>query len=107
MKIHHLRSATCVVESNKHFVLIDPMLGAKGSTPPFSYIRFKPRRNPLVDLPPNAASILEKVTDCLITHSQKFGIKALQHTDHLDIAGENFLREKKHQLQRLHALQKY
>ncbi|BBO77070.1 hypothetical protein DSCW_44870 [Desulfosarcina widdelii] len=94
MKIHHLRSATCIIESNRHFVLIDPMLGAKGSIPPFSYIRYKPRRNPLVDLPPNAASILEKVTDCLITHSQKFGIKALQHTDHLDISGEKFLREK-------------
>ena len=37
---------------------------------------------------------MEKVTDCLITHSQKFGIKALQHTDHLDISGENFLREE-------------
>jgi len=94
MKIHHLRSATCVIESNRHFVLIDPMLGDKGSVPPFSYIRFKPRRNPLVDLPPNAASILKKVTDCLITHSQKSGIKALQHTDHLDISGENFLRER-------------
>ena len=70
------------------------MLGAKGSLPPFSYIRFKSQKNPLVDLPSNAHSILDLVTNCLITHSQKFGIKALQHTDHLDIAGEDFLRLK-------------
>ena len=94
MKIHHLRNATFVIESGEHFLLIDPMLGAKGSLPPFSRIRFKSLKNPLVDLPPNAASVLDRVTNCLITHSQKFGIKALQHTDHLDIPGEDFLREK-------------
>ncbi len=94
MKIHHLRSATLVIESGDHFILVDPMLGAKGSLPPFSRIRFKPLRNPLVDLPPNADSILSEVTHCLITHSQKLGIKALQHTDHLDIPGEDFLRGK-------------
>ena len=94
MKIHHLRNATFVIESGRYFILIDPMLGAKGSLPPFSRIRFKAIRNPLVDLPPNAGHLLEKVTDCLITHSQKFGIKALQHTDHLDLAGEDYLRKK-------------
>ncbi len=94
MKIYHLRNATFVIESGKYFILIDPMLGAKGSLPPFSWIRFKSLKNPLVSLPPNADSILNKVTNCLITHSQKFGIKALQHTDHLDIAGEGFLRVK-------------
>ena len=94
MKIHHLRNATFVIESGHNFILIDPMLGTKGSLPPFSRIRFRALRNPLVELPPNASSILEKVTACLITHSQKFGIKALQHTDHLDLAGQTFLREK-------------
>lgn len=94
MKIHHLRNATFVIESGKYFILIDPMLGAKGSLPPFSRMRFKSLKNPLVDLPSNADSILDKVTNCLITHSQKFGIRALQHTDHLDIAGEDFLRVK-------------
>lgn len=94
MKIHHLRNATFVIESGINFILIDPMLGAKGTLPPFSRIRFKSLKNPLVDLPPNADSLLEKVTYCLITHSQKLGIKALQHTDHLDIAGEDFLRTK-------------
>ena len=94
MKIHHLRNATFVIESGEYFILIDPMLGSKGSLPPFSRIRFKSLKNPLVDLPQNAGFVLDKVTNCLITHSQKFGIKALQHTDHLDIAGEDFLRMK-------------
>ena len=94
MKIHHLRNATFIIESAENFVLIDPMLGVKGSLPPFSRFRFKSLKNPLVNLPLNADSILDKVTGCLITHSQKFGIKALQHTDHLDNTGEDFLRER-------------
>ncbi len=94
MKIHQLRNATFVIESNEKNILIDPMLGAKGSLPPFARKRFTSFKNPLVDLPPNADSILDKVTNCLITHSQKFGIKALQHTDHLDMPGEDFLRAK-------------
>ena len=47
--------------------------------------------NPTVSLPDNASQVLAKVTHCLITHSQAFGLKALQHTDHLDAAGETFL----------------
>ncbi len=94
MRIHHLRNATLVIESDEKYILIDPMLGAKGSLPPFARRRFKSQRNPLMGLPPNADSLLNRVTNCLITHSQKFGVKALQHTDHLDIAGEDFLRAK-------------
>lgn len=93
MKIHHLRSATFIIESGDTFILIDPMLGAKGSLPPFSISRFKARHNPTVDLPNNAESLLTRVTHCLITHSQTFGFKPLQHGDHLDNAGENFLRQ--------------
>ena len=93
MKIHHLRNATLVIESGEKYILVDPMLGARGSLPPFSRFRFTALRNPLVDLPPGAGSVLAKVTHCLITHSQKFGIKALQHTDHLDTPGEDFLRK--------------
>jgi L-ascorbate metabolism protein UlaG (beta-lactamase superfamily) len=89
-----LRNATFVIESGKDFIMIDPMLGVKDSLPPFSRFRFKSLRNPLVDLPSNAESLLEKVTHCLITHSQKLGIKALQHTDHLDGSGEDFLRKR-------------
>jgi L-ascorbate metabolism protein UlaG (beta-lactamase superfamily) len=92
MKIHHLRNATFVIESGEHHILVDPMLSDRGTLPPFAYVRHKPRRNPLVDLPDNAAAVLDKVTHCLVTHSQKWGIKALQHTDHLDADGEAFLR---------------
>ncbi|MCP4699748.1 MAG: MBL fold metallo-hydrolase, partial [Gammaproteobacteria bacterium] len=77
----------------RHFVLIDPMLSKKGKLPPFTFFRHKPKRNPLVSLPDNASHILNKVTHCLITHCRTFGIKALQHTDHLDAPGEDFLRK--------------
>ena len=93
MKIHHLRSATFVIESEQACILIDPMLGARGSLPPFSMMRFKARRNPTVELPDNADTILSKVTHALITHSQTFGFKPLQHKDHLDAAGEKFLQQ--------------
>jgi L-ascorbate metabolism protein UlaG (beta-lactamase superfamily) len=91
MKIHHLRNATFIIEVGKCHILIDPMLSEKGKLPPFAWFRHKPERNPIVLLPDNAPDILGKVTHCLITHSQKFGIKALQHTDHLDPAGGCFL----------------
>jgi L-ascorbate metabolism protein UlaG (beta-lactamase superfamily) len=94
MKIHHLRNATFVLESGTHFILVDPMLCKKGKLPPFSVMRHKARMNPIVSLPDNASEILDKVTHCLITHSQSFGIKLLQHTDHLDISGESFLKVK-------------
>ena len=91
MKIHHIRNATCVIETARHRLLVDPMLSSKGQLPPFSFIRFKAKRNPTVDLPPNTDHLLDGVDHCLITHSQTFGIKALQHTDHLDSMGEDLL----------------
>lgn len=95
MKIHHLRSATFVIESGDNYILIDPMLGGKGSMPPFSVFRFKAAKNPTVDLPNNAQAILSKVNQALVTHSQTFGFKPLQHGDHLDPAGEKFLIDNK------------
>ena len=91
MKIHHLRSATFIIESKEHYILVDPMLGAKGSLPPFSLFRFNAVRNPTVQLPKNSDQLLEKVTHCLLTHSQTFGLRLFQHTDHLDKSGEQFL----------------
>ena len=95
MKVHHLRNATMVIESKNKFILVDPMLGAKASLPPFSFIRFKAKKNPLVDLPKNASELLSKITHVLITHTHTFGLKALQHTDHLDQAGEQFIKKRK------------
>jgi L-ascorbate metabolism protein UlaG (beta-lactamase superfamily) len=85
MKIHHLRNATFVIESGEKFILIDPMLGPKGSGMPFTFFRFKPRKNPTVDLPVMATELLEKVTHCLITHL---------HPDHIDPAAIDFLKAR-------------
>jgi len=93
MKIYHLRNASFIIETKNNFILIDPMLGDVGTIPPFSKKRFVAKRNPTVSLPENASNMLKKVTHCLITHSHTFGLKALQHTDHLDKDGEKFLKE--------------
>jgi len=84
MKIHHIRNATFVIETGSDHILVDPMLGKKGFLPPFSFFRFKARRNPTVDLPNNSEAILDKVTHCLITHL---------HPDHIDSTGKKFLIE--------------
>ena len=94
MKIHHLRSATCVIEVGENHLLIDPMLSGKGALPPFARFRHRPELNPTVALPANADEVLDGVTHCLITHCQAFGVGALRHTDHLDDPGLRFLRER-------------
>lgn len=53
--------------------------------PTLTLFRYKPRRNPLVDLPANTEALLDKVTHCLITH---------KHPDHVDADGLRFLKEK-------------
>lgn len=93
MKIHHLRNATMVLEVGEHRILVDPMLGPRRSVPPFTLFRHPPRWNPLQDLPENASQWLSGLSACLITHSQALGLRLLQHSDHLDSAGERFLRE--------------
>jgi L-ascorbate metabolism protein UlaG (beta-lactamase superfamily) len=94
MQIHHIRNATFVIHSKDNYILVDPMLSNKGEIPPFSYIKHKLLKNPTVNFTKNSQDILNKVTHCLITHSQTFGIKAFQHTDHLDKKGEEFLIRK-------------
>ncbi|WP_435623999.1 MBL fold metallo-hydrolase [Flagellimonas sp.] len=86
MKIQHFRNATLVIEANDLIILVDPMLGPEGTMPPFTFFRFKPKRNPIVSLPESCRPTLEKVTHCLITH---------QHPDHIDKEAENYLRQKK------------
>lgn len=85
MKLHHLRNATLVIETETDVILVDPMLGKRKTIPPFTIFRYKPHRNPLVALPKNSRDILSRVTICLITHL---------HPDHIDKAGEVFLRRK-------------
>ena len=85
MKLHHLRNATLIIETDKHVILVDPMLGKAASNLPFTLFRFKPRRNPLVELPDNSEAILQKVTHCLVTHL---------HPDHLDKDAVDFLKKR-------------
>lgn len=76
MKIHHLRNATFVIESGSNNILVDPMLSDKGKLPPFSYLKHKALRNPIVPMPQNASRILDRVTLCIITHSRKWCVEA-------------------------------
>ncbi|CAM1352714.1 MULTISPECIES: MBL fold metallo-hydrolase [Tenacibaculum] len=85
LKIHHIRNATMVLETEKDVILIDPMLGDQGIMPSFTLFRYKARKNPTISLPNNTNSILNKVTHCLITH---------QHPDHIDNKGIQFLIQK-------------
>ncbi|MDF3888090.1 MBL fold metallo-hydrolase [Cupriavidus basilensis] len=87
MKIHHLRNATIIVEFGPNRILIDPMFAPKNALPPLRVFGAR-QRNPLVDLPESAATALESVTHCLITHCQK------GHFDHLDRAAKNWLRDR-------------
>jgi len=91
MTIHHLRNATFIIESKDNFILIDPMLCEKGELPAFAYFKHKFQKNPIVDLPENSSILLSKVTHCLITHSQKWGLELLTHLDHFDHKGKDFL----------------
>jgi len=48
--MHHLRNATFIIESQNGaskniFILIDPMLGKKGSIPPFAIFKHKLQKN--------------------------------------------------------------
>lgn len=76
-----------VIETKDKVILVDPMLGEKGTAAPtFTLLRYKPKRNPILDLPSNAMEIINKTTHCLITHL---------HPDHLDKAAVKFLKVKK------------
>lgn len=87
MKIQQLRNATIILEFGSYRVLVDPMLAPKDALPPLRVFGAR-QRNPLVELPEPAATALESVTHCLVTHCQK------GHFDHLDRRAKKWLREK-------------
>ncbi|SFI26603.1 Beta-lactamase superfamily domain-containing protein [Collimonas sp. OK307] len=87
MKITQLRNATIVLEIGAHRILVDPMLAPKDALPPLKFLGQR-QRNPVVELPVVADTMLESVTHCLITHCQK------GHFDHLDHAGKEWLRTR-------------
>ena len=88
MQVHFIRNATLIIRAGPQHILVDPMLGPKGSLPPLALLRHRPRRNPTVPLPPNAESALETITAGLITHCRQ------GHLDHLDRAGWHLLAQQ-------------
>ncbi len=85
MKIHHLRSATCILNLGEHRLLVDPMLSPPGAMPGFKVFGGGRRANPLVPLPNNADALLAEVTAVVITH---------EHPDHLDVAGLAWIKQR-------------
>ncbi len=88
MKIRHIRNACMIIHHEGHRILVDPCLNPKGSLPPYTLFRKRPRLNPIVDLPVNAGSDLSRITSGLITHC-RYG-----HFDHLDPSGIRLLAGK-------------
>ena len=88
MKIQHIRNACMIIGYNDQRILVDPCLNPKGSLPPYTVFRRRPRLNPTVDLPPDAFSALNQITCGLITHF-RYG-----HFDHLDSSGIRLLLQK-------------
>ena len=77
MKARLIRNATLYVEINGIYILIDPMLGKKGSLGPFPWTD-DPRENPLTELPVNdeeVTAIIQNTDIVLLTHI---------HPDHWD-----------------------
>jgi L-ascorbate metabolism protein UlaG (beta-lactamase superfamily) len=89
MKIHFVRNATLIVHAGAERILVDPMLGAKGTLPPLAFLRHPAQRNPTVSLPPDTEPALDTVTVGLITHCRR------GHLDHLDGAGSQHLAQHK------------
>jgi L-ascorbate metabolism protein UlaG (beta-lactamase superfamily) len=74
LKITLVRNATLIMETSVGRILVDPMLRAKGTTPPIENTP-NPRRNPLVELPMPRDEVLAGVDLCIVTHL---------HRDHFD-----------------------
>lgn len=89
MRLHHLRSATFVLEAAGKRILVDPMLGEKGTvSPPFAVARHRPRRNPLIDLPAGSETTLAELDAVLVTHCRR------GHHDHLDSSAHELIRAR-------------
>jgi L-ascorbate metabolism protein UlaG (beta-lactamase superfamily) len=83
MRIQLVRHATLVIEISDKRIVVDPMLGAKGTMPPIQNAP-NPVPIPLVDLPAPVASVLRDAGAVLITHT---------HRDHWDEAAAAQIRK--------------
>lgn len=84
MKIKQIRNATVVLEYDDTRILVDPLLGDKGSYPPFPSLRGA-EENPLVDLPEDIDTIIKDIDLVLVTHT---------HIDHWDPKAAEVLDKK-------------
>ena len=75
IRIQQIRNATIIIEYAWQRILVDPMLGEKGSMPPFSMSIRQDHRNPLNDLPIVLEDVLKDIDVVLLTHL---------HEDHID-----------------------
>ena len=89
MQIRLIRNAALIIQAGSQHVLVDPMLGPKGSLPPYAFFRHRPRRNPTLPLPANVKPLLETITAGLVTHCRR------GHFDHLDRAGWQLLARRR------------
>lgn len=88
MKVQLIRNATILITVNNKNILVDPMLGAKGSLGPFPWTN-DPRKNPLTDLILSESELNELIqsTDAvLLTHL---------HPDHWDPTAQALLPKDK------------
>jgi L-ascorbate metabolism protein UlaG (beta-lactamase superfamily) len=99
VKLTLIRSATLRVEVAGHTVLVDPQLDPAGARDPVPNTP-NPRRNPLVDLPQPADTVVAGVDAVLLTHL---------HQDHWDATARELLPHdlplfcQPHDVERLHA----
>lgn len=75
MNIQQIRNALLIVHYGGKKFVIDPMLGEKGSFPPFENTPRQELRNPIVELPISPTEILADVDAIIVTHL---------HEDHWD-----------------------
>ncbi|MDQ2091064.1 MBL fold metallo-hydrolase [Marimonas arenosa] len=81
MEIQQIRNATLIIEFAGKRFLVDPMLSAKDSLPPFAGTPNDHKRNPLVELPIGLDDITN-VDAVIVTHT---------HLDHWDGAAADTL----------------
>jgi L-ascorbate metabolism protein UlaG (beta-lactamase superfamily) len=74
MNITLVRNATLLLDTSAGRMLVDPMLDAAGARPPIEDTE-NPVRNPTVELPFPAETVVEGIDAVLVTH---------RHKDHLD-----------------------
>jgi L-ascorbate metabolism protein UlaG (beta-lactamase superfamily) len=92
MRMHFLRNATFLLQTGRHQILVDPMLGPPGSLMSLTFVR-GPQRNPLVPLPKCIdLAQLAAASACVLTHC-RYG-----HADHLDRPGMRLLAEHRIQV---------